>query len=267
MKNTIKASLVLVLICFLRINTVQAQNFYMEPSVHDKTSVGIRYLRPFFKEGEQLSGLAGTYEFSIRYSLNPRLKIIASIPYSIYSEKEIETESGVGNLYLGLQIPQKNQKTNISVGINFPTASDSKMYPNVIGFFADYYRFNNYIPESFTFYGNFAYRSKNTDGAILALEAGPNVLISTGGNDFEMYLHYGLQGGYRFKSLSIFAELTGLMVLSEKDIDFSDRVVHNLSFGAEYSFNKLSLGVFYALYLDDMLDDIRVLGVKFKIYF
>ena len=257
------------LMCFILANPglIMSQNLYMESSSIDQgTFIGLKYLRPMIKDGD-IKGATGIYQLEASMSLNAKVNLVTYLPFAVakfdnsYYDESMK-ESGIGNLYVGLQLPLKKRNSSLSFGVNLPTASDEKWESMMIGLLSDPYHIRSYIPKTVTLYMNMAYQLLNDSPALFAVEIGPDILISTEeGGDPEALIHYALNGGYKLKSLALMAGLSGLMILSEKDVSFQDRTSNMLTFGAQYSLRIASLGLFYSWSLDEYAEG-SVLGLR-----
>ena len=226
-------------------------------------------MRPVFKRDADLSTLSGVYDFSLNIPLSETLNIVGSVPYVTFAFGDNDAESGVGNIYIGLQTRSgiKNKKGSVgSFGLFLPTADEEVGF---FGFVTDFYDGHKYASDLLTIYGNFAYYNLSSQGARFGLEIGPNLMIPTKGEgrDTELFMHYGLTAGFQRKTFVLFTELVGLVIISEDVDEFSDRFVHSIVLGGTYIRNVISPGVFYKLYLKEDFSDIieGVLGIKINI--
>lgn len=211
--------------------------------------------------------MAGTWEISARYSAGSRTQLFISFPYSYYSVKENEmTQGSLGNLTLGSQFAQKNGKTHVILGMIIPFASEDKFEAAVTGITSDYYHFTKYAPDLFTFLFNFSYHSRLPEKGIFGFELGSQFPIYFQTLEAEILINYGIQGGIQIGSLQLLSELTGLLITTERYINLSERLKHNLILGAEYNFRNFHPGVFYNFFLNRDDRSVRVLGFKIDLY-
>jgi hypothetical protein len=246
---------------------LKAQHFYLTPPADSISSVTFRYLRPFSRKGETMKGLAGTWEFSGRYSVGTRTQLFASFPYSYYSVKENEmTQGSPGNLTLGSLFAQKNGKTHIILGMIIPLASEDKYEAALTGISSDYYHFTKYAPDLFTFLINFSYHNHLNGKGIIGFELGSQFPVYFQTLEAEILINYGLQGGFQVGKLQLLSEITGLLIATERYLDLSERLKHNLILGMEYHFRICHPGIFYNFYLNKDDRSIRVLGFKTDFY-
>ena len=246
----------------------KAQYFYLTPPADSISSLSLHYLRPLVRGGETMKGMAGTWELTARYSVEARTQLFISIPYSYYSVRENDMQQGSpGNVSLGAHFVQKNEKSSITLGIIIPIASEDNFEAAATGITCDYYHFTKYAPDLFTFLFNYSYHNHVLQKGLFGFELGAQFPIYFQTLDAEMLLNYGLQGGIQFNKLQLLAEITGLLIVTERYIDSSERLKHNLIFGAEYIFKKWHPGIFYNFYLNAEERYINVLGFKVDFYF
>ncbi|HLF34782.1 MAG TPA: hypothetical protein VI583_11110 [Cyclobacteriaceae bacterium] len=242
-----------------------AQHIYFNPVSTNRTHLGLRYLRPV-GNGIELRGLSGTYELSLLQSFS-RAGLIISMPYMRYSNKNeyfSDSEGSLGNLFVGLQIPSRDKKINFTFGMALPTASTEKWSAQWVGWSSDFMNLYKYSPETLTLYFNLRYNSDLAKPLFFSVETGPNLLFNTGdsASESEVYVHYGLQGGYNMSKARFLVELYGFMITTESELDFGERTYHQISLGAEIPLGKVEPGIFYNFYLDEGLSEINVLGLK-----
>lgn len=252
---------------FLDGGILKAQNFYLAPLADSLSSISLHYLRPLIRNGEKYKCLAGTWELSTRFSVGSKTQLFISLPYSYYSVKENEmTQGSMGNLTIGSQFAQKNGKTHIILGMIIPFASEDKFEAAVTGITSDYYHFTKYAPDLFTFLFNFSYHSNLLENGIFGFELGSQFPIYFQTLEAEILINYGIRGGIQVSNLWLLSEITGLLIATERYIDFSERLKHNLALGAEYHLRNFHPGIFYNFYLNRDDRSIQVLGFKIDFY-
>jgi hypothetical protein len=80
----------------------------------------------------------------------------------------------------------------------------------------------------------------------------------------ELFIHYGISGGFKMTNVMLSAELGGLVFISEDIDDFEDRFVHSLAFGAQWTGSNIKPGIYYQIYLKEDFRDVvdGILGIK-----
>lgn len=269
MKNQVgKFTFLFVLMCFL-VSTVISQTFLFQTLPEEKTQVGLRYLRPNFDGDFDMTLLSGIYDLSVNIPVSPTINIVGSVPFSTYAVEGEDSENGIGNIYIGLQSRLKSSaqtRSNFAAGLFIPTTDKEKVGLNLLNAFSHAYEVQKYAPEVLTIYANYSLQSTQSSGFIYGLEVGPNVYVPTEGEDSEteLFMHYGLKGGFAVSDVAFCAELAGIAIVTEDIEDFGDRFMHTLSFGAQWMGNVVHPGIFYSIYLEDDLNDYLdgVLGIK-----
>ncbi len=257
------------LFIILLIESVSAQNFVMQPRAEEKAKIGLRFMHPNFSRASGLSTFSGAYDLHVNVPISARFNFVGSVPFNAFSIEDFNSESAIGDIYLGLQTrgASSSQGSSASFGVFLPTASEEKIFPAVFGLNTNFHEFQRVLPDVLTIYTNLAYQHRETNGPMFGLEIGPQLLIPTeNGSDVEMFAHYGVSGGFQFTNVALFAELLGIAIITEsaEDLDFGDRFTHSIDFGAQLTGYSVRPGVFYMIPLDeDFSEDLDgVLGIK-----
>ncbi len=263
----------IVLISFFLCNILAAQTFELQSVPTDKTQLGIRYLRPGFDNDTELSALSGIYEFTANLPVSSKLNLLINIPYftaditrgSGFYEYSID-ESGFGNVFIGIQTNREiidNKKSVFTLGLFLPTADEQATY---FSMYSDILNYHKYMPNSLTFYNNYAFHHIVKNSFSFGAEIGPTFVIPTEDNNVEaeLYIHYGISPGIHFKNLLLRIELMGLGIITENPDDYGDRFVHCANFGAAWLGKKMVPKIFYKVYLKDYLADLvnGILGAE-----
>lgn len=248
---------------------VSAQGFLLKDLPVDKTTLGFRFLHPSFKNVEGLSLFTGAYDFSVRIPMGSKLNIVGSLPFASISGDEIESESGLGNIYVGLQYrlgSSAEKGFNLSMGAFLPTAPDDKPSAAVTGLYSNYLQLGKFLPNLLTITGNLGYHRIHSNGWMFGLELGPDILIPTKdeGGEEELFIHYGLSAGYRINAFDIKVEWAGIGIITEDAEDFGDRFVNMLAFGVVWNGSTIRPGIFYNIYLKKELRELvrGVIGIR-----
>jgi len=272
MKKSIIQTVIVIIIIGLLFTSVSAQNLLFQTMPKDKSQLGLRFMRPNFDGDDDLSILSGAYDLYCNIPVSPKINLVGSLPYTIFSAKGEDSKSGIGNIYVGIQTKQMSESgnnSNLSMGIFLPTATDD-FSPMVLGVYSNYYEIQKYFPDMLTIYGNFAYFRNQSSEAIFGIEIGPNLFIPTEDNGFddaELFAHYGISCGFKMTNVTLSAELAGLAFISEDIDNFEDRFIHSLAFGAQLTGSHVRPGIFYGIYLKEDFRDVvdGVLGIKFDV--
>ena len=264
-----------MLVLYVFVNSVAAQTFLFQSLPGANPRLGFRYLHPFFNlQDLDLSRWSGVYELSWNTPVSREINLVFAIPYMIMNFETIGyeySESGVGNIYIGMQYHQAihaTESANTGLGVFIPTASDHVGLQtwglSQLSALTDNHQFQKYVPDLVTFHANVARHSLIRGGLFFGVQTGAYVTVPTEDEgDTEFFMHYGLSGGIQLRDAAIFAELLGLVIATEDDLDLSERFDHEVAFGIQW---LRGLGVFYKLYLDDEYRDAvdGVLGIQLE---
>ena len=263
------------LIIALSLNAVSAQTFLLQNIPADKIEFKLRFMHPNFKADiVENSTFSGLYDLQVNWKLTPSLRIVGSLPlvssavtnFGFFGNDK-ETELEIGNVFVGIQNNKalsSSRYFSSTFGVYLPIVSESTGFT---GIFANFYESQKTIRDMLTLYSNFAYQTITPEGAFYGFEIGPQILVPVGDNnaDTELFGHYGLSFGYAFSKATICTELVSLFIISEGDIDLSDRFVNSLNIGAQFTRYRIQPGIFLQFPLSENISDVQdyVLGVQF----
>lgn len=262
--------LISILIVMISFEGIHAQQFNMSPSPFDgKMTIGLKVNKPFFKKseyGDDYSGSSGVYKVYGYVPLKNNWQINAEVPL-VVSKTGDYNETGLGNLYVEIQKAlNSTRSTWLAFGIFIPTVGSDNYLRQSMGAVADPYRFVQYM-QGVSISSTFGYNLTDKPGPIFGADLGPDLFIPTyQDGDVELLLHYGVKGGYQFNAVAAWAELNGIMIVTEEG-DLADRWINQVNFGAQYVKGTFRPGVFYGIYLDkDFREGISgLLGVNLQV--
>jgi hypothetical protein len=243
-----------------------AQSIWLDRR-HDKT-ITLEILKPNF-DGEDNTTLATSALFlSFRSPLSKKLHFVAELPFAHSGFEAInrgesgstsvdESESTLGNPYFGLEIAGQSSPVFAEIGIRVPFAAEDKLGAVVTGFFTDFDRFEAFLPDLVPITGMLNYYHKEASGLAIRLRGGSSLLINhnkeKNEDATEWFLGYSAQAGYESERVSVLGGVTGRANISEGDLDFGERSIHQLGFNASVGLGNVRPGVHFRLPLDDDL--------------
>ncbi|HGY56602.1 MAG TPA: hypothetical protein ENK44_12910 [Caldithrix abyssi] len=233
----------------------------------NSTSFSVKFQHPFFtRTGSPL--YSGIYEVFVNTPIGEKYGLEMAVPFS-YSSMEGFYEDGVGNVYIGLQTRKAfadNAGSSGAFGLFLPTAYSKT---EIFGSLANFINYYKYVSETVTIYGNYAYRTYTPTNVMVTFEIGPalTIPISDEGRDANLLLHYGGGLGFELQKITLFTELTGLMIINEYSRELSDRFTHSFGFGMQYKGHNFRPAIFFNLYLKENLSDVvdGVLSLKIEV--
>ena len=265
----------LYVLLFVSLNYMYSQGINSKLLPTNEAQFHIGFERPFFSSNLSIAALSGVFQLSLNIPISSSLNLIGDIPYinSSYESKSMfgsysYQEKGLGNLFVGLQLNDElidNRRSIISFGLFLPTADERA---SINGLSSNFYDIQKFTPNSLGLYFNYAYNNVDTNGVCYGLEVGPNLLIPTkeNGGDAEVFLHGGVNIGYKVSNLFLHVEYLGLAIITQEMNNFGDRFIHMLDIGAKWNSSFISPQIFYKIYLKEeqrqSIDGILGLGVS-----
>lgn len=203
---------------------------------------------------------------SVRLPINDRLNLVGEFPlahagvnfsFDFFEFKESGT--GIGNPYVGLEIQGENEAFFTEIGARAPLAPESNL-ASTIGFLTDFIdRGEAFLPDILSVIAvqNYLYRAPA--GFIMRLRGGPSFWIYTGreniDEEVELLLLYSAQVGYASNNFSLMGGLSGRMIVSEGDLNISERTLHQFGTFASIDLGRVRPGVQFRAPLDEGFKD------------
>ena len=251
-----------------------AQFFILKKSPLNSASVDLKFTHPVLKNNDLLNQYdqaiySGSYDFDVSIPVSNSLNINILIPVSLIKNWNADSETDIGNIYLGVQT--KNQFSKIrslrfSVGLFLPTASRETFLNNFSSYLINRYDPQKYFPNAFTLYLNWENRWDFRKGHIIKIDVGGQGIVGVLGSG-DVLFHYGFGGGFAFRDFLVLAEIAGIAVINSNSISFSDRFSNALSIGLNYGGHFIKPGIFYKFHLDDWTSDLDSGAFGFNIQF
>ena len=276
--NSVKIK-VIYLLMFLSINVCLAQTINLQTMPDTTKQFGFSFDKTFFSNKYyKMNAFSGVYQIYFNIPISSKINLVSSIPY-INANYEVDNywgkytyeKKGFGNIFIGIQTNKKiinNSISFFSAGVFLPTAEETIA---LNGLYSNYYDIQKFIPNSLGLYLNYANHRIIAESFNFAFEVGPNFILPIGDNssDGEIFVHYGLNAGFKVERLSFNVELLGIFILSEDTEDITDRFVNMFNLGAQWKGEVVSPKIFYKIYLKDEIsrsvDGVLGMGVTVAI--
>jgi len=273
MRRLILKTLTVVAVMGLLCTPLLAQPIWL--GLDNKNFIAVEALKPNFDGDSGLSGFSfpsAGYFISGRFSVGKTLTFVGELPIAhagIDEEFFNESETTIGNPYLGLEFRRPGANTFIEFGGRLPTAPDDKFLAPLVGLASDLDRLEGFVPDLLAVTGKINYIKKNDSNVQFRLRGGPTAWIPTsGGGDTEFLLDYGAMVGFEGSQISIIGGVTGRGILSE-DGSFGERTFHQLTIAVMVDLGAIIPGIQLRFPLDDDLqgsiDNVIGLNLAFEI--
>lgn len=258
-KHTI-VSLVLLFVLGLQLNS-KAQSVWVDKDER-ASAVGIELMIPSLADGYTTDFPTSAFVLYGRFWASEAIRIDVDLPVSHVSVSEGDiSETDIGNPYVGVGFLNSENEVSFDIGIRLPLAPNySTSNPNAnaglfTGVLVENYNLGKYAPETFSITTQAKYRYQNSSGLIVKVGGGPDVIFPPDDADAELFLNYHTQLLYGSDDFRIGAGFTGVLIISEKDMSFGDRTIHELGILSAYDFGSVETGAYLRVPLDDDIND------------
>jgi hypothetical protein len=188
---------------------------------------------------------------SLRYALSPKVVLIADVPFAHHGlDGSSDTESGLGNPYIGIEVRGENSPVSGEFGIRLPMVSERNYMVRRVGAYADLDRWEAFWPDIVPISAMVNARWRSEQGVVTKLRVGPTLWASTV-RDEELWFHYTAQIGYEGERGSVIGGFTGVMDVIQVEANFGQRTYHQLGVAGSLRFNRLMPGLSVRLPLDE----------------
>jgi hypothetical protein len=236
-------------------------------------SVSLEILKPGFKNDRHEKFITSALFLSFRIPIADSVRLAVELPvanaaykgydvgyYSYRMSVPERSETAIGNPYIGLEMDGGNKAVLGEIGIRLPLISNNKFRAPTIGLFSDYDRGEAFMTKCLSGQISANYRVRDASGIAMRLRVGPDLWISTdsreGADKTEVLLHYSAQAGYEGGRFTFLAGVTGRWLLSEDNLTFAERTIHQLGFEAGVAVGRFRPGIHYRIPLDKDLSEI-----------
>jgi hypothetical protein len=234
--------------------------------------VSLAVLRPAF-DGGGTSALTTINELGVHWAVG-RLVLVGELPF--VNAKIDGASSGallIGNPFLGIATLPTSTFIG-EFGVRVPIASVSTLergFAAVVGVLGDFMDLEAYTEDLLTIRGTagYRYRSPSHYGMRVAFRPAFVVPVGSASGDSELFLDYGVQGGYESERASFGVVFNGRALVTESGGSIGDRTVHEVGLGGSMTFGKFRPGVIMRVPLDsDLSQSLNYsMGVRLEVTF
>ena len=213
-------------------------------------SVSLDLLRPSFDRGGT-SALTTINQLGFRWSVGT-IVLVAEAPF--VNAKADGASSGallIGNPFLGVATRASSSFIG-EFGIRPPIASVSspeRFLAAGVGVLGDFADFEAYGDDLLTIRATAGRRFLSPQHYGLRMAVRPALVAPTSGGDAELFLDYGIQGGYETERASLGLVFSGRAILTEPG-SVGERTAHEHGIGGTMTFGRLRPGALIRLPLD-----------------
>ena len=238
---------------------------WSEPAIK---GISLDALRPAF-EGGGTSALTTVDQLSFRWPVGAMV-LTAELPF--VNAKADGASSGallIGNPFLGAATAPTSSFIG-DFGVRIPVVSVSTFergFAQLVGVLADFMDFEAYGEDLLSIRATAGYRYHAPSHLGMRVALRPTFVKPVGsssGADPELFLDYGVQGGYETDRASFGVAFTGRAILTESG-SIGERTVHDLALGGSATFGQFRPGLSVRVPLDKDLGDVLKYSVGLKL--
>jgi hypothetical protein len=205
-----------------------------------------------------------TWLLTGRFRANRDLAVVAGAPMATF-QLGSESETTIGNPYLGLEFGRANDGFSGEVGAHAPLASEeSDVTASLSGVFSDVDRWESFWPALIPIVATANYRRVYPSGVLLRGRLGPSLWIPEHDGDVEMFALYGLWTGYEGPNVRVAGGWSGRVLITDQGVFGEDNLYHQLSLIGDFGPWQVRPGVSVRIPLNNDLDNI--VGPSFGIH-
>lgn len=234
--------------------------------------VSLAVLRPSF-DGGGTSTLTTINEVGIRWAIG-RVVLVGDLPF--VNAKIDGASSGallIGNPFLGIASDPASSFIG-EFGVRVPIASISspeRSFASFVGLFGDFMDLEAYAEDLLTIRGTAGYRHRSPSNYGLRVAVRPTFVVPVGNasGDSELFLDYGIQGGYESERANFGLVFNGRGLVTESGGGIGARTVHEMGVGGSMTFGQFRPGVIIRIPLDsDLSQSLNYsVGVRLEVVF
>lgn len=228
----------------------------------DPNYVGIEFLKPFFTNDVNSSFATFTAYATFRWEVNGGLRVVGAIPFSRWDPDEDPfygayydpgSEGALGNIYLGNELQNPDAHVGVDFGVWLPTSPDDKDNALIIGVVSDVMRWEGFFPDIWGFTAGMTLWQLDPRGFGARVRLGPALMVPTDEGDAELMGLYSAHFVYLGEQSEFSAGFRGRVIITEDELDFSERTMHELEMSGTLKYQQFRPGAHIRVPLDDGL--------------
>ncbi len=234
---------------------VLGQTRWLPPRNYD--SVVLEIMKPNLElDGVSFLSSASVATAQFAVGQERRHFLTVDIPFAHIGIDGDESETAIGNPYVGISIFDASNPVIYEFGGRIPIASNN--FAALIATLVDFDRFEAYAPESASVSAALHYFPSRSGDWVLQTRLGPTVLLDLDPGEFDatadLFANYSLQTWYYSGAFQLGMGISGRLLITD-DASLAERIVHQAAVSVQYDFRSLIPGVHVRLPLDDDLSD------------
>jgi len=245
MRRPVLKSLTVVILMWLLAMPLFAQPIWLHQN--NESYIGVEALKPNFEGEPNLTFVSSVIFVSGRFMIGDAIAIAGELPISHFGDDN-DSETMIGNPYIGLEFRKPDGTFFIELGGRIPIAPDDKLGAALLGAFTDFDRLEALLPDVVTFSGKVNFQTANSSNVVFRLRGGPTLLANSDSQNFidndnsEWLIDYSGQIGLQGEQISVFGGITGRYLASGEG-DFGEKSIHQLIGSANIDLGSVRPGI------------------------
>jgi hypothetical protein len=163
---------------------------------------------------------------------------------------------GIANPYFGIELGGKGTSTLWSIGVRLPIISRENMawWVSSPPQYISSHRFLAYLNKVIQISTNLGFRHMSSSGLGVRIAGGTQFGLPNKG-DAEMYGDLATNIWYQTPRIRMMGAISGLVLITESNVDFSDRLLMTVGVAGDLKFGSWESGVHFQLPIDNNLTD------------
>lgn len=227
----------------------------------DRAIFAVEVTKPFFSEGD-FGFTTSTILGRTLIPVGERVWFQGDLGLSVASWGD-ESGAALSNATVGVVLANASEWPLARFAVSLPTSRDfgEEGLARVTGIYADPHGWERFIDDAWSIHGLLTPGAQLPDGS-LGLRVGGSAYFPEEGGDPEFYGRYGAYLTREVSRVRLGVELLGLAWLSQPDLSFSERTVHQLTASVGLARAAASPDLFVRLPLDDDFDEAVMVGIR-----
>lgn len=249
------------LACVLLPASAAAQSLWLVP--HSDRAVYLEILKPSFDDGDDFTFTTSALFLSGRFAVGDNMVLVGEVPFAnagVDVEDFDESESAVGNIYLGAEFRGTDSPVFGELGVRLPLTKDPDYFGEVFWYMDSVDRWEAFLNDIASVHAAFNYQYKAPSGLGIRGRVAPVLWIDTGegpiADDVEFFALYSAQAWFEAANVAVGGGFSGRALLSEGDLDFGERTWHQFVLAGSFGLGRWWPGVQIRLPLDEDLTNV-----------
>ena len=231
-----------------------------------RPSIALEVQKPSFADGD-FSFATGAAFLSARVPAG-HIVLIGELPAAFGSISDASS-TVIGNPYLGLETGGTEVVGELGMRLPIANVSGDDDFATGVGVFSDFDRLEAFTEDLMSVRAAVRFDRRDAGGFGFGGTMAPALFIPTNDGDAELFVGYAARASYAWAGASVGAEFSGRLLVTEGDLNFGERTVHQVALGAGVDLGPWRPGAYFRLPLDrDLTDTVNhVFGLSLALRF